>query len=353
MKKFRTITIIAVLIGVLAFIKIKFLSPEVKAAGPQNGKTPSTIVTIYVAKTDTLGNNVFATGSILANEEVTLMSEISGKVVKLNISEGNPVIKGDLLVKIDDDDFQAQLKKSQVQCDLAAQTVNRQKQLLEIKGISQEEFDLSVSQLNSFKADVDFAKAQIAKTEIRAPFNGIIGLKSISEGSFISPTIRIASIQQIDPVKIDFSIPEQYADVVHKNDELKFTLNGINETFSAKIFAIEPKIDYTTRTIQIRAISSNKSGKIFPGAFAEIKLQLKQINDAIVIPTEAIIPVLKDKKVFICKDGKAQLVLVQTGIRTAAGIQIVKGINPGDSVITTGIMQLKPDGPVKAIKVKK
>jgi len=165
--------------------------------------------------------------------------------------------------------------------------------------------------------------------------------------------VRIASIQQIDPVKIDFSIPEQYASMIHKNDALKFSLNGIAESFSAKIYAIEPKIDLTTRSIQIRAICANPKGIIFPGAFAKVDLPLKEIPDAIMIPTEAIIPVLKGKKVFICKNGTAQPVIVETGIRTATQIQIVSGIAPGDSVITTGIMQLKPDAPVKVLKIKK
>ncbi|MGZ4037889.1 MAG: efflux RND transporter periplasmic adaptor subunit, partial [Bacteroidia bacterium] len=307
---------------------------------------------VYVAKADTLSNNVFAIGTIIANEEVTLMPEISGKVTLLNIHEGSAVNKGDLLVKINDEDLQAQLKKSEVQYKMAESTVTREKSLLDIKGISQEEFDAALSQANAYKADMDYVKAQLTKTEIRAPFNGVIGLKSISEGSYITPAVKIASIQQLDPVKIDFSVPEQYADEIHKDDELTFTINGIKQHFSAKIFAIEPKIDYTTRTVQIRAICPNKGGQIFPGAFAEIELKLKQINDAIMVPTEAIVPVLKGKKVYICKNGKAESVKVETGLRTAAKIQITKGVMPGDSVITTGVMQLKQDAPVKAIKRK-
>lgn len=353
MKKFTTIAIIISSIVILAFVKIKFLSPSDKAAPPPaQGKAPTVPVTIYIAKSDTLSNNVYASGTILANEEVTLMPEISGKVTYLNIHEGGQVNKGELLAKINDEDLQAQLKKSEVQFKMAQGTVDREKGLLEIKGISQEEFEAAQSQANAYKADMDYVKAQIMKTEVRAPFNGVIGLKSISEGSYITPAVKIASIQQLDPVKLDFSVPEQYADVVHKDDELIFTINGIREKFHAKVFAIEPKIDYATRSVQIRAICPNKNGRIFPGAFAEIELQLKQINDAIMVPTEAIVPVLKGKKVFVCRGGKAESVKVETGLRTASKVQILKGIEPGDSVITTGLMQVKDNALVKVVKRK-
>jgi membrane fusion protein (multidrug efflux system) len=353
MKNFKTIIIIVLIIAALVIIKIMFLGNKEggKQAGSAPGSKPApTAVTVFVTSQETLDNKVFASGTILANEEVALMPEVSGKIVQLNINEGAKVNKGDLLVKINDADLQAQIKKLQIQIKLAEEREGRQKQLLGISGISQEEYDISLNQLNSIKADVELVKAQIAKTEIRAPFNGIIGLKSISEGSNVSPGTRIASIQQVDPVKIDFSIPEQYVGMIKKDNVLQFTLEGINDTFPAKIFAIEPKIDLNTRSVQIRAICSNSKGLIFPGAFAKIDLPLKEIPNAIMIPTEAIVPVLKGKKVFVCKNGKAQAVMVETGIRTDTKIQITKGLQVGDSVVTTGVMQLKPDAPLKIVK---
>jgi membrane fusion protein (multidrug efflux system) len=356
MKNFKTIGIILFVIAILVIVKMVFLKPKDggKAPGPAAGaKAAPTMVTVYVAVPEDVSNKVFASGTVLANEEVELMPEISGKILALKFNEGTTVSKGDLLVKINDADFQAQVKKLELQVKLAEEKENRGKQLLAINGLSQEEYDVLLNQLNSAKADIDYLKAQIAKTEIRAPFNGVIGLKAVSEGSFISPNVRIASILQIDPVKIDFSIPEQYAGLIKKNDALQFSIEGLSKPFSAKIYAIEPRVDLNTRSIQIRAICPNPDHAIFPGAFAKVDLPLKEIPDAIMIPTEAIVPVLKGKKVFVCKDGKAVSVPVETGIRTAARVQVVKGLQVGDSVITTGVMQLKPDSPVKALKSKK
>jgi membrane fusion protein (multidrug efflux system) len=349
----KKIIIIILIIVLLVFIKMFFLNPgnNEKNPGMAAGKNSTTFtpVNIYVAKKEQLTNKLFVTGTIIANEEITLMPEISGKIVKLNINEGDEVKKDELLVKINDADLQAQLKKSELQVKLAEDKVNRQKQLLTISGISQEEFDIALNQLNTLKADIEYTKAQIAKTEIRAPFNGIIGLKNVSEGSFVSPTTRIASIQQLDQVKVDFSIPEKYTESINKNAIINFSVANSDKKYTAKVYAIEPKIDMAMRTVQVRAISDNKNKALFPGATAKIEVPLKEINDAIVIPTEAIIPILKGQKVFVCKNGKANEVVVETGIRTDSGIQIISGIAAGDSVITTGIMQLKNNAPVKPL----
>lgn len=351
--KNKAIIWIVVVVAVLAVVKIFFLTPkeEVKGQGGQKGgPMPPSPVTVFVANPQELNNEVYATGTIIANEEVLLLPELSGKITSININEGSAVSKGQLLVKLSDADFQAQLKKLELQSKLAEERTGRQKQLLAVNGISQEEYDISINELNSIKADMDLVRAQIAKTEIRAPFSGIVGLKYVSEGAYVSPSSRIAAIQQVDPVKIDFSVPEKYAGVIQKNDMLEFSLADSKETMKAKVYAIEPKIDINTRSIQLRAIAENNNNKLYPGAFTKIKLPLKTIENALMVPTEAIIPVLKGKKVFLCKNGKAVPANVETGIRTDAYIQVTSGIEPGDSVITTGIMQLKADSPVKVVK---
>jgi membrane fusion protein (multidrug efflux system) len=355
MKKIKTPLIILLIIIVLAVIKIKFLSAPAGPGAPKQGNAasmPPSIVTVYVAIPHELNNNVFVTGSVIANEEVVLMPEVSGKLISLSITEGSIVNKGQLLAKINDADLLAQLKKLEAQAKVNEDKVRREKQLLAINGISQEEYDSAQNLLDGIKADIDFTKAQIAKTEIRAPFNGTIGLRNVSEGSIVTPSTRIAAIQQINPVKIDFAVPEKYADVISKNDMIHFTVSENPEQFTAKVYAVEPKIDPSTRTLQLRALAENSKGKLFPGAFAKIQLPLKKIDNAIMIPTEAIIPVLKGKCVYICKNGKAMQVPVETGIRTDSLIQIINGLHANDSVITTGIMQLKPGGNVKAVRKK-
>jgi len=353
MKKIKTPLIIVLVVAALVFIKIKFLTSDNPQGGmQQQGKAQTTIVNAYVVKPQNLDNKIYISGTVLANEEVVLLPEVPGKIVSINFTEGNKVSKGELLVKINDADLQAQLKKLQLQEKLASDNEAREKKLLDVNGISQMEYDGILTQLNTVKADVQFTQAQISKTEIHAPFDGVIGLKYVSEGSYISPTVKIASIQQTDPVKIDFSIPEKYSSLVEKGDSIRFTLQGSEEKFGGKIYAIEPKIDMNTRTVQLRAISKNKEGKIFPGSFAKIELILKQSPNSILIPTEALIPELKGQKVFLCKNGKAQSQKVETGIRTDTQIQITSGLQAGDTVLTTGIMQLKQDAPVKIMERK-
>ncbi len=350
MKTFKVIVAIAVVIGIFAAVKIVVFNNtgEVNPAVPSG--LPKSPVNVYIVKVQELNNNVYATGTIIANEEVTLLPEIAGKIIFLNIKEGSTVQKGELLVKINDADFQAQLKKMELQLKFLEEKLNRLKQLLVINGISQEEYDLNLNLVNTAKADIEYTKAQIAKTEIHAPFNGVMGLRYVSEGSMINASTKIASIQQINQVKIDFSIPEKYAVVLSEKETISFTVSGSDQKYSAKVYAIEPKIDQATRTIQLRALADNAKGDLFPGVFVKIELPLRKIANALMVPTEAIIPILKGKKVFICKNGKAQEVLVETGIRTDDQIQITNGLAEGDSVITTGIMQLKQGMPVKTVK---
>jgi membrane fusion protein (multidrug efflux system) len=355
MRTFKVILVIALIVGVLALVKIFLLSPKTdgKSGGNAGGIINApTNVGVFVAGSEELKNDVYATGTVLANEEVTLMPEIGGKIVGLYIREGSPVSKGELLVKINDAEYQAQYRKIELQYKIEEEKLGRLKQLLAIHGISQEEYDMALNTVNTAKADMEYTKALIAKTEIRAPFHGIIGLKYVSEGSIVSAGTRIASVQQVNPVKVDFSVPEKYATLIKRNDIITFTLSDNSKKHTARVYAIEPKIDEATRTIQLRAQADNVNNELFPGAFARIELPLSKIENAIMIPTEAIIPILKGKKVFLCKDGKAVESIVETGIRTDTRIQVISGVAAGDSVITNGVMQVKPGTPVKVIPTK-
>ena len=303
----------------------------------------------YVVKGETLDNVIRTTGTVLAFEDVDLTAETSGRVIKIYFTEGGHINKGDLLIKINDEDLQAQLKKTQLQIKLAEEQLKRQEELLKISATSQEEYDITMNQLGSLKADKDVITTSINKTEIRAPFNGVIGLKYVNEGSYVSPTSKIASVQNINPVKIDFSIPEKYSALVSKGDAVSFRTEATSQHFIGKVFAIEPKIDLATRTLQIRAICDNKNEKILPGSFVKIELRLKETVGALMIPTQAVIPVLKGQTVFISKNGVAQSVPVRTGIRTDIKIEVTEGISEGDTLITTGMNSLKPNTPVTVV----
>ncbi|MCX6292566.1 MAG: efflux RND transporter periplasmic adaptor subunit [Bacteroidetes bacterium] len=353
MKFSKTFIVILFLVTILVVIKLVFLKNDnAKNNTPAFSKNPAVLANAMIAGTQKLENKVFTSGNVLANEEVELKPEASGKILRINFKEGSKVEKNDLLIQINDADLQAQLKKLGLQMKLASEQEQRQKKLLDINGISQEEYDISLNHLNTLKADEEFTKALLAKTELRAPFNGIIGLKDVSEGSYVSPSQSIAWLQQIDPVKIDFSVPEKYGALVRKGDKIIFTTAGLKDTLHGEVYAIQPRIDMATRTLQVRALSPNKEGKIIPGSFVKVELVLKEFNDAIMLPTEAIVPVLKGKNVFVYRNGKAEAQKIQTGIRTDAQIQVVDGVQPGDTIITTGLMQLRAGMAVTLSNIK-
>ncbi|MDQ7947616.1 MAG: efflux RND transporter periplasmic adaptor subunit [Pedobacter sp.] len=321
-----------------------------KGKGGKGG--PGLSVEGIVVKAIPFDNKLEITGSIEANESVTLRSEVSGLVTGIYFKEGANVSKGTLLVKVNDRDIQAQLREIATKVNLSATNENRAKQLLQKGAISQEEYDTSLADLQSLKAQTQLIRAQLAKTSIVAPFSGKIGLRSISVGEYLTPSITIANLLSINPVKISFSVPEKYVGQIKIGSEITFNTDASSKKYSGKVFAIEPGINLQTRTLQIKALAPNPGGELLPGSFAKIKLALATLNDAILVPSEAVIPVLKGKIVYVSKNGKAKQVNVDAGTRTAESVLITSGLKVGDTVLTTGAMSLKPDAPVKVKLVK-
>ncbi len=344
------LAIVVLVAGIIVYNKI--LNPKEEAAPAQKSGPPKAMsVTGYVVQPQNLENGITASGTLLANEAVELHPEVSGKITQLNLNEGAAVTKGTLLVKLFDADLQAQIKKLQLQRDAADKTEKRLKQLLAINGVGQQEYDNAVTQLNNIDADIDLTQAQISKTEIRAPFNGVVGLKNVSNGAYVSSAITIATLQQVDQLKIDFTVPEKYFSSLNKNDLLKFSVDGSTEIFHGKVFAIEPQIDETTRTIKVRALVQNAKAKLLPGAFAKIDLGLKNIEGALMVPTQCIIPDARNKKLIVVTNGKAEFRKVETGLRNESSIQIIKGVEAGDTIVATALMYVKPDMDLKVVKV--
>jgi membrane fusion protein (multidrug efflux system) len=293
-----------------------------------------------------LSELINSTGTLRPDEEVDLSFETSGKIVGINFTEGTRVKKGDLLAKINDRPLQAQLAKLQVQLKMTEAKEFRQRSLLDKDAISQESYDQVQTDVQSIKADIDLIKARISETELRAPFDGIIGLRYLSEGSFATSSTKIAKLIKISPIKIEFSIPEKYASEIRIGYPITFSIDGSEKIFDASVYAVDPKIDIETRTIVLRALYPNKYEELKSGRYAGITLQLSQIDSAIAIPTEALIPEMEGEKVFSYKNGKAQSVKVSTGLRTESKIQITNGLKFGDTLITSGIMQLRQNLPI-------
>ncbi|REA59032.1 efflux transporter periplasmic adaptor subunit [Dyadobacter luteus] len=304
-------------------------------------------VDVYVIGREALENQVFASGTVLPNEEVNLMAEIAGRLVKLEIQEGAYVQKGQLIAKINDRELKAQLQRIDYNQDLARKVEERQKKLLKVEAINLEEYDITNNNIRVLDADKEIVASQLEKTEIRAPFSGRIGLKNISVGAYVAPGTPIASIIQSNPVKIDFAVPEKYSPNIRNGNVVRFYLDNDPSTYNAKVIAIDPKVDENLRTLKIRATAPNPQGRFVPGMFVKVMANLDANNTAMMIPTEAIVPVLKGKKVFVVKNGKAVEAMVKTGVRTDKKIQVVEGLQPGDSLIVSGIIALKPDAAVR------
>lgn len=339
------------IVGFGGFISYRIIENkgDSKASNSKSGKPAAMRLAGIVVQPQTFENNLSLSGSIEANEQVEIRSEVSGIVESINFQEGTNVSKGQLLFKVNDRELRAQLSQANTKENLASENERRAKLLLGKEAISQEEYDVARAEYASMKAQSQLIKAQIAKTAVRAPFSGRIGLRSISVGTYITPTVLVANLVNIGRLKITFSIPEKYVNQLKNKTTLSFKVAGSTEKYTATVYAIEPSVEISTRTLKVRAIAENKDGKLLPGTFADVELPLAVIKDAIVVPTQAIIPVQNGKKVFISDFGKAKEVMVETTTRTDASLLILSGLKAGDTLITTGVMSLKNETPVKVI----
>jgi membrane fusion protein, multidrug efflux system len=350
-----TIILVLVMIGIVVYPKIKhvFEANKEPNAGPsansprmRGGGQPLFASGNLIAPTN-MSELIYATGSLLPDEEVELSFEASGKIVGIYFVEGARVKKGQLLAKLNDRPLQAQLLKLQAQRKLIEESLHRHRKLLEREAISRENFDQVSTDLESIDADILLLQARISETELRAPFNGIVGLRMISEGAYANPQTRIIRLVKIDPLKVEFSIPERYSGEVSPGYPISFVVDGIPEAFSAKVYAVDPKVNMDTRTIIVRALYPNAAERLKPGRFVNITLLLSQIENTIAIPSQAVIPEMGGEKVFIVKSGKAQEVRIRTGLRTESHVQIQNGLHFGDTLLITGILQLRNDMPVQ------
>jgi len=347
-----TIVLTLVLAAIIFYPKLKPMFSSDKGDGPQPGMRAMgagqpLFASGYVLVPTKMNELIYSTGSLLPDEEVDLAFETSGKVVGLYFEEGRKVKKGELMAKLNDRPLQAQLLKLQAQQKLVQEREFRQRQLLDRDAISRESYDQVATELQSIEADIMLIEARIAETELRAPFDGIVGLRMISEGAIATTQTKIVRLVKTRPLKIEFSIPERYAGEVVPGFPITFIVDGFQEPFSANVYAIDPKVDINTRTIVVRALYPNTNEELKPGRFASIRARLSEIENAVSIPTEALIAEMSGEKVFIYKNGKAKEVKVETGLRTESHIQIREGLNFGDTLLTTAILQLREDLPVQ------
>jgi len=319
-----------------------------KAFDKFNPNAPVT-VDIAIAVNQQVDKVVEVNGSVASTDFVELHAETSGRVVFLQIPEGKTVQAGTVLAKLNDADLQAQLEKIKVQLELANSNEQRNLQLLKVKGINQSDYDISLQQVKSYKADLAYTQSLIDKTIVKAPFTGQLGLRQISLGAFLNTATTIATLQKTDHLNIDFTLPEMYGSYVKVGK--KINLEGITEThqkLSAIIIAIEPQIVATTRNIKVRA---SLQGKMLPGAYVKVYLNDNLQKPSILVPANVLIPEAKSKQIVLVKNGLASLVEVETGYRTATSVEITKGVNVGDTVVVAGMLFVRNGNKINVGKI--
>ena len=330
------------------YVKNALLSDENSSGGiPVAGQQRRMLnINAMVIGVQTLADKTRTIADLIPDEEVDLSFESSGKITDIYFREGTHVVKGELLAKINDRPLQAQLLKLETQIPLAQDRVFRSRTLLERDAVSQEAFETVSTELDKLMADIELVKANIAQTELRAPFDGIIGLRNVSEGAFITPSTTISKLTKISPIKVDFPISERYAEDIVPGTDVVFWVDGFLQDFHAKVYAVESKVDMSTRSLRARAIYPNSNEEVKPGRYASIELTKQEITDALAIPSEALIQEMGRSIAFVYKSGLSEPVEVITGLRTARQIQIIQGLNVGDTVIISGVMQLRTGLPV-------
>ncbi|MDP3293947.1 MAG: efflux RND transporter periplasmic adaptor subunit [Nevskia sp.] len=312
---------------------------EAKSEG--GGRAPQKVA-ILLIKPEPFTETLSATGSLLADEGVELQAEINGKIAAIRFREGSKVSRGELLVKLNDADLRAQRELAKHNLELAQLREKRVGQLVKEGIVTESDYDTAKYEVAARIDQISIIDAQIEKTEVRAPFDGVVGLRYVSEGSYVNATTRVATLQQIDRLKVNFSVPEKYAGRIKVGSAIRFAIVGSDRRFSGSIYAFDPRIDAGTRTVVIRATCANPDGVLLPGAFANVELELAKLDAAILVPAEAVIPGVSEKNVFVLVDGKAERRAVEIGTRTTNQVQILSGLAAGDRLIVSGLQQMRP-----------
>jgi len=330
------------------FFSKKQSSPEEKDSSVEAAPPPrATPVDGFIVRPSSLEQVINTTGNLIAYESVDISPERAGMLESLHFDESSFVKEGTLLAKIDDEELQAQMNRLKVNQELAEKEVARGRELLAIQGISQEELDRLVNRIDELQAEQKLVQIQIDKSKIYAPFSGVLGLRQISKGAYITPSTVLVQLRQMNPMKLEFDVPERYLSTVKEGQDLEFTTEGSSEVYTARVYAIGTEISPNTRTFRVRAVAKNPGRRLTPGQFARITLVTGVNDQAKLVPTDAVIPVLEGKQVFVARKGRAIATKVITEDRQAAEVQIIDGVAIGDTVIVSGLLGLTDGAPIR------
>ena len=333
--------IVVVVVAVMMSL-LQSSARETKDARPKRGAdAPIRAVGVRVDRSE-LRTTVEAVGTLVANESVRVVSELSRRLVRVAVAEGVRVEKNALLFELDDSDLAARLTELQARRRLASRTVERQRALMKEhkKALSEQAFDQSVSELAALEAQIEVAAVTLAKTKIRAPFAGTVGLRRVSEGAWVTPETELTTLHDTSRMKIDFAVPERFAGAVTLGLRFRFRIAGHGDALEGEVAAIPPSIATETRTLLVRGIAENPRGLLIPGAFVSVELPIQDVAGGVSVPAQAVVPSASGHGVFVLRDGHAELRAVEIGLRTAESVQVVSGLQPGETVLTTNLLRL-------------
>ncbi|MBI4192285.1 MAG: efflux RND transporter periplasmic adaptor subunit [Betaproteobacteria bacterium] len=342
-----------ILLAVAAFVLMGAASAQEQKRKPPAGPPPGTPVKAAPVKVGAVNNEVSAVGTLLGNESVMIRPEVAGRIAAINFNEGQVVARGALLVTLDSAEVKAQLAGSTADERLNKQRAERAEQLYKKNFISQQALDDAREAYKKATARRQEDEARAAKTEIHAPFNGIVGLRLVSAGAYLKAGEDIVRLDNIDTVKLDFRVPETYLGQMGKSQAIALRVDAYPaQQFTGQVYAIEPSVDEKTRTAMLRARVPNPGGKLKPGMFARVTLHLGTRANAILIPEQAVVPRGDKNFVFRVIAGKVQMVAVELGTRTPGEVEVIRGLGKDDVVVTDGQIKLQDGIPVMILPDK-
>jgi membrane fusion protein (multidrug efflux system) len=318
---------------------------EAAAGNSGAAAAPPVKLSAVVLNAAAVSSGITTTGTVMAERGVELKTEISGRVIRIGFNEGGSVSTGQILIKLDDAELRAQLEKARAHVLLAQTQEKRLKEQVDAQAVSQRDYDAARADLQTAQAEADLAKAQLDKTEVRAPFGGSAGLRQVDLGAVLQPGTVVTMLQDLHSFRIEFSIPEDQASGVHAGMPVRFTVAGREDTLSASVFAVEPGVNPETRLLKMRARCASPKGGLRPGAFARVELPLHE-NSALWVPAQAVVEGARGTQVWRVREGRAGLTVFQPGTRTPEAVEAKQGLSAGDTILISGLMQLKPGASV-------
>lgn len=315
------------------------------------GQMPPTQVEVAKPKQQSLATTLNAVGSLRAGEAVMVRPEVAGRIDAVLFAEGEKVDKGALLFRLDAALARADVAEAEATANNTSRELRRAEEMQTKKLIAPADADAKRAAANVDAAKLASSRTRLSKTEIRAPFAGVVGLRKVSAGEYVQSGDALVDLVQLDPIKLDFSVPETQLGKVQNGQAITVTLDAWpGQKFDGTVYAVAPLVDAATRTLQLRAQLSNSEGKLKPGQFARVALETGRNASALVIPEQALWPQGQQQNVYLVKDGKAELKPITIGQRSAGLVEVIDGLTVNDTVIIAGQLKIGPGMPVQPIE---